>query len=87
MPTLTNVRDRWRVVQALIIDEVSMIDGILFDKLEHIARILRNSSAPFGGIQVNRQISYTSPNTEDRLVDFLPSMQRRGVSALGRLSR
>lgn len=32
--------------------EVSMIDGILFDKLEYIARVLRRSDAPFGGIQL-----------------------------------
>jgi hypothetical protein len=29
-----------------------MIDGILFDKLEYIARNLRNDGSPFGGIQV-----------------------------------
>ena len=38
--------------QVLIIDEISMIDGQLFDKLEFIVRSLRKSSEPFGGIQV-----------------------------------
>ncbi|KAI8848424.1 hypothetical protein BC829DRAFT_490028, partial [Chytridium lagenaria] len=32
---------------------VSMIDGALFDKLEEIARTMRNRNEPFGGIQVN----------------------------------
>lgn len=32
---------------------VSMLEGDLFDKLEHVARILRKSQKPFGGIQVS----------------------------------
>ena len=34
---------------------VSMIDGDLFDKLAQIARIIRRSTEPFGGIQVDWQ--------------------------------
>ncbi|KAH9945602.1 hypothetical protein B0H21DRAFT_428208 [Amylocystis lapponica] len=48
----TRVVDRWRDVRTLIIDEISMIDGELFDKLEYIARFLRGNTHPFGGIQV-----------------------------------
>lgn len=29
-----------------------MVDGELFDKLEGLARAVRNSNKPFGGIQV-----------------------------------
>lgn len=37
----------------LIIDEISMVDGDLFDKLECIAREIRGmKDTPFGGIQV-----------------------------------
>lgn len=36
----------------LIVDEVSMVDGDLFDKLEEIARRMRNNGRPFGGIQL-----------------------------------
>lgn len=43
---------RWRQATHLIIDEVSMMDGRLFDALEHVARKVRGSAAPFGGIQV-----------------------------------
>ncbi len=43
---------RWRACRVLIIDEVSMLDGRMFDTLESIARSVRNSQAPFGGIQL-----------------------------------
>lgn len=43
---------RWKQAQALVIDEVSMLDGQLFDDLEAIARALRRSKAFFGGIQL-----------------------------------
>ncbi|SCU97751.1 LAFA_0G13058g1_1 [Lachancea sp. 'fantastica'] len=43
---------RWANINALVIDEVSMIDGDLLDKLDHIAKSLRKNSAPFGGIQI-----------------------------------
>lgn len=44
--------NRWRSTDVLIIDEVSMIDGDLFDKAEHAARQVRKNPAVFGGIQV-----------------------------------
>ena len=47
-----NARDRWRRAKVLIIDEVSMLDGELFDKLEYIGRAMRQDRRPFGGIQV-----------------------------------
>lgn len=44
---------RWRLTKVLVIDEISMIDGDLFDKLDELARILRNQpDMPFGGIQI-----------------------------------
>ena len=45
-------KNRWHRTKVLIIDEISMIDGKLFDKLEKIARIIRNNARPFGGIQL-----------------------------------
>jgi ATP-dependent DNA helicase PIF1 len=45
-------RQRWESVRCLIVDEVSMLEGGLFDKVEAIARDIRRSSLPFGGIQV-----------------------------------
>ena len=38
--------------QALVIDEISMLEGALFDKLEALARNIKNSPKPFGGIQL-----------------------------------
>ncbi|KAL4244565.1 ATP-dependent DNA helicase [Abortiporus biennis] len=43
---------RWIITKTLIIDEISMIDGELFDKLDFIARIIRRNDKPFGGIQL-----------------------------------
>lgn len=45
-------RTRWIRTKILIMDEVSMVDGELFDKLEAIARQIRNNGQPFGGIQL-----------------------------------
>ncbi|CRG84452.1 DNA repair and recombination protein pif1, mitochondrial [Talaromyces islandicus] len=45
-------RNRWQRTKVLIVDEVSMVDGDLFDKLEEIARRIRNNGRPFGGIQL-----------------------------------
>ena len=43
---------QWLHAKVLVIDEISMIDGIMFEKLEEMARILRNSFKPFGGLQL-----------------------------------
>ncbi|OCF40183.1 hypothetical protein I317_06007 [Kwoniella heveanensis CBS 569] len=43
---------RWRTTGALVIDEISMIDATLFDKLESIARKVRRDDRPFGGLQL-----------------------------------
>ncbi len=44
--------NNWRKCQCLIIDEISMIDGEFFDKLEAVARAVRKSKKLFGGIQL-----------------------------------
>lgn len=45
-------KSRWMRTKILVIDEISMVDGDLFDKLEGVARIIRNNGRPFGGIQL-----------------------------------
>jgi ATP-dependent DNA helicase PIF1 len=45
-------KSRWQRTKVLIIDEISMVDGDLYDKLEHVARAIRNNGRPFGGIQL-----------------------------------
>lgn len=44
--------DVWKSLDVLIIDEISMLTPELFDKLEQIARSIRNCDKPFGGIQI-----------------------------------
>jgi ATP-dependent DNA helicase PIF1 len=45
-------RRRWKNVNVLVIDEVSMMSKRLFELLDTIGRKVRNSQEPFGGIQV-----------------------------------
>ncbi|XP_072297936.1 ATP-dependent DNA helicase PIF1 [Eucyclogobius newberryi] len=42
----------WTSCKHLIIDEVSMVEARYFDKLESVARSVRRSTEPFGGIQL-----------------------------------
>lgn len=39
-------------LNVLIIDEISMVDNITFDKISNILKAIRKSNKPFGGIQV-----------------------------------
>ncbi|GJE85923.1 ATP-dependent DNA helicase PIF1 [Phanerochaete sordida] len=48
----TSPKRRWLECRVLIIDEISMLERSLFDKLEEIARIIRHDARPFGGIQL-----------------------------------
>jgi ATP-dependent DNA helicase PIF1 len=43
---------RWKEVDVLIIDEISMMSAELFNKLNHIAQALRKNTNFYGGIQV-----------------------------------
>ena len=43
---------QWRAASTLVIDEVSMLDGDLFDLLEEVARRVRGNERPFGGLQL-----------------------------------
>lgn len=42
----------WRFTKVLIIDEISMLDGRILDRIEMLARRLRQNDRPFGGIQL-----------------------------------
>jgi len=46
------LHNRWIQLECLFVDEISMLDPDLFDKLEEIARVVRNDERPFGGIQI-----------------------------------
>lgn len=43
---------RWKGMKVLVIDEISMMNPDLFDKLNAVAQRLRNNSRPWGGIQL-----------------------------------
>ena len=43
---------RWQDCKILVIDEISMLSGKLFDVLDSIGRACCNSKFPFGGIQL-----------------------------------
>lgn len=43
---------RWQDCKTLVIDEISMLSGKLFDVLDSIGRACCNSKLPFGGIQL-----------------------------------
>jgi len=45
-------KKRWMSLRVLIIDEILMIDGKLFTKIDEAAKIIRNNQQPFGGIQI-----------------------------------
>ncbi|XP_056912691.1 ATP-dependent DNA helicase PIF1 [Takifugu flavidus] len=46
------VLQHWTSCRHLIIDEISMVEAQFFDKLEAVARSVRRSPQPFGGIQL-----------------------------------
>lgn len=47
-----NAVKKWQRVKTLVIDEISMLKPSLFDKLNYIAKQMKNSELPFGGIQI-----------------------------------
>jgi ATP-dependent DNA helicase PIF1 len=49
---MKSLKNRWLSTKVLIIDEISMMDPDLFDKLETLSRKIRKNDKPFGGIQV-----------------------------------
>ncbi|CAI5755511.1 unnamed protein product [Candida verbasci] len=46
------VKNKWLKLKVLIVDEVSMLDGDLFEKINQVGKAVRGSSKPFGGIQI-----------------------------------
>jgi ATP-dependent DNA helicase PIF1 len=45
-------KKKWRETNILIVDEVSMMSQKIFEILDELSHIMRNSSKPFGGIQL-----------------------------------
>lgn len=48
----SQTKKKWNTTCVLFLDEISMMNPILFDKLNFIAKHVRNCAKPFGGIQL-----------------------------------
>ena len=46
------IKKKWTQLHILIIDEISMLQPYLFEKIERLARMIRENDKPFGGIQL-----------------------------------
>lgn len=65
---------RYNNTDILIIDEVSMLHGKRFDMINQICKLLRDSEAPFGGLQVilTGDLFQLPPiNRRDETIDFV----------------
>jgi ATP-dependent DNA helicase PIF1 len=49
---MTPLAKRWSDTNILILDEVSMLTPLLLETLDEVAKIVRRSQRPFGGLQV-----------------------------------
>ncbi|CAK0891521.1 unnamed protein product [Prorocentrum cordatum] len=49
---MSGKKDMWTKLEVLIIDEISMVSGEFLDYLDSELRNIRNSDAPFGGLQL-----------------------------------
>ncbi|GFY47732.1 ATP-dependent DNA helicase PIF1 [Trichonephila inaurata madagascariensis] len=77
-------KSSWKQCQHLIVDEISMVDGEFFEKLEKIARIVRRNDKPFGGIQLILsgdflQLPPVSKKGENRLFCFQSEAWRNSI--------
>ena len=52
MRTNAALMTRMKKTQVLIIDEISMLDATMLDSIDLVCRTLKDSDAPFGGIQI-----------------------------------
>lgn len=48
----SKARKKWKQVKSLIVDEVSMMSAAMFEQLDAVAKSVRKSREPFGGIQI-----------------------------------
>ena len=64
------IRKRWKELEVLIIDEISMLTPELFDKLEYLARRIRKNENKFGGIQLIISGDFCQLNSVDNPENF-----------------
>jgi len=78
------VASQWRKCKTLIIDEISMVDGNYFKKLEHVAKEIKGNDKPFGGIQLVLtgdffQLPPVTKSDQDRRFAFETSAWQRCI--------
>lgn len=83
---------RWRTATSLIIDEISMMDGKMFDLLDLIAKTARGNNKSFGGIQLIlsgdfHQLPPVSKNPAERKFAFEADSWKHCVSCTVQLTR
>ncbi len=67
------LRKRYASIDTLVIDEISMLHGKRLDMVNEVCKLLRESDAPFGGLQlilVGDLFQLPPVNRESDLVDF-----------------
>jgi ATP-dependent exoDNAse (exonuclease V) alpha subunit len=57
-------KKKWMNAKVVVIDEISMVGGDFFEKVEYVARRVRNNEKPFGG-------SYSKKSSSISLSDSL----------------
>ena len=62
--------NRWKRLEILIIDEISMMTPELFEKIDAVAKMIRESNKPFGGIQIilSGDFLQLPPVADDRFI-------------------
>lgn len=65
-------RASWKFTEVLLIDEISMLNSGLLERLEEIARVMRKTDKPFGGIQLvlTGDLFQLPPISKDRNPSF-----------------
>ncbi len=67
----------WVTTDILIIDEISMVAGKFFNKLEPLARLIRQNDEPFGGIRIIASGDFMQlPPVNDYWVFSTPAWKR-----------
>jgi ATP-dependent DNA helicase PIF1 len=71
----TSIKDRIRKTDILVIDEISMMSAVVFEKLNLIFQSLKKSQKPFGGIQLvltgdflQLETVFTDQRADNRLI-------------------
>ncbi len=77
------IRNRFKNLEVLIVDEVSMLTLTTFEKLCELARRIRGNELPFGGIQLIFSGDFLQlPPVKDRFVFESPEWERLGLHVI-----